>query len=80
MAPNPYWLEELSNMLLAEPGSRVEGNTQDVLTVVYGELLLLLVEAGMVEERADALAQRHITRLHAAWANNGMVVRDYAGE
>jgi hypothetical protein len=76
------WLEPgrtLQEMLLTEPGSRVEGPTEDVLRVMFGALVLLYGET-MTEDAADQLALRSLPRVHTALADAGLVVRDYARE
>lgn len=65
-------------MLLAEPGSRIEGPTQDVLTVLFEELLRLLLEDTNDANRSETLALRYLARAHAGLADTGHVVRDYA--
>jgi hypothetical protein len=70
----------LSDMLLTEPGSRIEGDTADVLRVLFHEVHTAAVEHGLGELGADALALRLLPRMHQALADRGYVVRDYARE
>jgi hypothetical protein len=67
------------DMLLTEPGSRVEGATEDVLRVVFVALTTLYAES-MTEDQADHLALRSLPRVHTALADAGLVVRDYGRE
>jgi hypothetical protein len=67
------------DMLLTEPGSRVEGATEDVLSVVFVALVELYAET-MTEDAADQLGLRSLPRVHTALADAGLVVRDYARE
>jgi hypothetical protein len=75
----PYWQEPgrtLQDMLLSEPGSRIEGPTEDILRLVYAVVL----ELGGDTPEADAQALRLLPHLHARLATHGYVVRDYAVE
>jgi len=69
----------LSEMLLTEPGSRIEGPAVDVLRVLYHVVHEAAVEHGMGELEADGLTLRLLPRIHQALADRGYVVRDYAG-
>jgi hypothetical protein len=66
-------------MLLTEPGSRIEGPTEEVLRVAFSALVALYSES-MSADAADALALRSLPRLHTALADAALVVRDYAQE
>ena len=70
----------IRDVLLTEPGSRVEGPTDEVLRVVFWTVHRLLTESGMPEGDADPIALILMARLHDGLAEHGMVVRDYAGE
>ncbi len=69
----------LADMLLTEPGSRVEGATEDVLRVLFVALTELYAES-MTEDQADRLGLRSLPRIHTALADAGLVIRDYARE
>ena len=82
MTSDRLWREPgrtLQDMLLSEPGSRIEGATEDVLRVVFVAVLGLLEET-MHGDQADAIALRSLPRVHTALADAGLVVRDYARE
>jgi hypothetical protein len=63
-------------MLLSEPDSAIEGPTEDVLRVIFETTWRLLRET-MGDDQADAIALRHLVRVHTALADAGLVVRDY---
>lgn len=65
----------LKDMMLTEPGSRVEGATEDVLFVLFEASYLLLRDFGTPTDTADKLAHQLIQRSHAALADRGYVVR-----
>jgi hypothetical protein len=67
-------------MLLTEPGSRVEGETPDVLRVLFHTLVAALADRGWTEEDADRFALGLLPRMHDALATAALVVRDYANE
>lgn len=67
-------------MLLTEPGSRIEGPTEDVLRSLFWSLTGILLEHGLTENETDALALRFTARAHQSLADGGYVVRHYAGE
>jgi len=69
----------IRDVLLTEPGSRVEGPTEDVLRVVFWTVHHLLAESGMTAVEADPIALILMARLHDGLADHGMIVRDYAG-
>jgi len=64
----------LVTMMLTEPGSRVDGPTEDVLRSIFATTLELLEETLPADE-ADTLALRHLARVHADLADRGYVVR-----
>jgi len=66
------------NMLLTEPGSRIEGGTEDVLRAIFEATWYVLREQ-MTDDEADQLALRHLVRVHNQLTNHGYVVRDYPG-
>ena len=70
----------IRDVLLTEPGSRVEGPTEDVLRVVFWTTLGTLVDQGIGEAVADRVTLLLLARLHDGLAGHGFVVRDYAGE
>ena len=67
-------------MLLTEPGSRVEGSTEDILRVVFYVIHEASVADGSGELEADRFALMLLPRIHQALADRGYVVRDYASE
>lgn len=64
----------MGGMLLVESGSKVEGDTEDVLRVIFQATWDTLREL-MPEDDADGLALRHVVRVHAYLAQHGMVTR-----
>jgi len=66
----------LMDMLLTEPGSRIEGPTQDVLRVIFESTWYLLRESA-TDDQADDAAMRLVARLHEALRNHGYIVRDF---
>lgn len=70
--------ETLSAMLLTEPGSTVEGPTEDVLRVLFEQTWYLLRES-MTDDQADRAALTLLGRLHDALTQAGFVVRQYPG-
>ena len=79
MTEGPLWnplARTLENMLLAEPGSRVEGPTEDTLRAIF-EATVQLLEDHMPHDRADAIALQHLVRVHEALTYAGYIVRDY---
>jgi hypothetical protein len=62
-------------MMLVEPGSRIEGATEPVLSVVFVAAWHLFRET-MTDDKADALALRLLGRIHEGLADEGYVVRD----
>lgn len=76
------WLEPgrtIQEMLLTEPGSRIEAETEELLRVVFVTTALLLLE-DHTEDEADRLALRHLGRLHQALTEHDMIVRQYADD
>jgi hypothetical protein len=69
----------IREMLLAEPNSRIEGPTEDVMRVVFETTWNLLREQ-LGDDVADRVALAHMVRAHGALADAGYVVRDYASE
>jgi hypothetical protein len=70
----------IRDVLLTEPGSRVEGPTEDVLRVVFWTTLGLLGDKGIPESTADAIGLQLLARIHDQLAQHGLVIRDYAGQ
>jgi hypothetical protein len=66
------------DMLLTEPGSRIDGPTEDVLRVIFESTWYLLRES-TTDDRADDAAMRLVGRLHEALRIHGYIVRDFAG-
>lgn len=64
----------LVTMMLTEPGSRVDGPTENVLRSIFTTTVQLLEES-MSADEADTLALRHLARVHADLADRGYVVR-----
>jgi hypothetical protein len=62
-------------MMLMEPGSKIEGATEDVLGVLHGVAFAILRENGVDESHAYDLAELHAARMLHALTNNGFVVR-----
>jgi len=76
--PNTYVLSTtLADMLLTEPGSRIEGPSEEVLRAIF-EATYETLRLHMGPDDADAIALRHLPRVHAHLADMGFVVRDYA--
>ena len=69
----------IRDVLLTEPGSNVEGPTEDVLRVVFWTVHELLTDSGMTPAEADPIALILMARLHDGFAKHDMIVRDYAG-
>ena len=66
----------LMDMLLTEPGSRVEGPTADVLRVIFETTWYLLRET-TTDDQADQTAMMLVGRLHETLKVHGYVVRDF---
>jgi len=64
------------DMLLTEPGSRIEGPTQDVLRVIFESAWYLMRESS-TDDQADQAAMQLVGRLHEALKVHGYVVRDW---
>lgn len=64
----------LAVMMLVEPGSRVDGDTTEVLRSIYQTTVELLEETMSIRD-ADELALRHLARVHADLAAAGLVTR-----
>lgn len=69
----------LRGMLLTEPGSRVEGDTEAVLHVLF-ETSWYLLREHMAEDQADRLALTLLGRYHESLTQCGYVVRQYPGD
>lgn len=65
----------IQEMLLAEPGSRVEAQTEDLMRIVFATATRLFLE-DHGELEADHLALRYMGRLHQALVDYQMIVRD----
>jgi hypothetical protein len=70
----------IRDVLLTEPGSRVEGPTEEVLRVLFWTVTGTLEEAGVSTSDADSVGLLLLPRIHDALAGRGYVVRDYAGD
>jgi hypothetical protein len=68
----------IRDVLLTEPGSKVEGPTEDILRTVFWAVESLLCERGMTEQQADSISLQLMARIHDHLADQGFVVRDYA--
>jgi hypothetical protein len=68
----------ISEMLLSEPGSRVEGPTEDVMRCLFEASWYLLRES-MTDDQADRLALALLGRMHESLSGSGFVVRQYPG-
>jgi hypothetical protein len=66
------------DMLLTEPGSRIDGPTEDVLRVIFESTWYLLRES-TTDDLADDAAMRLVGRLHESLRIHGYIVRDFAG-
>ena len=67
----------LMDMLLTEPGSRIEGPTSDVLRVIFESTWYMLRESS-TDDQADEAAMRLVARLHESLRLHGYVIRDFA--
>jgi uncharacterized protein YabE (DUF348 family) len=65
----------IRDVLLTEPGSNVEGPTEDVLRVVFWTVHELLEESGMTAADADPIALILMARLHDGLDSHGYVIR-----
>lgn len=68
--------ERLREMLLSEPGSRIEGPTTEVLAIIF-EAAWWILRSEMGDHPADQLAMRHLTMAHELLTQRGYVVRQY---
>jgi hypothetical protein len=62
-------------LLLTEPGSRVEGPTERVLAVLFETAWRLLLDE-LGPNHADAVALRYLARVHEDLAHAGYITRD----
>ncbi len=79
MSADYVWLDRedaMREMLLTEPGSRIEGPTEEVLRVLYASTVQAGTARGLTEQEADVLALLLVGRAHAALADAGYVVRE----
>lgn len=74
------WLEPgstLSDLLIAEPNSVIEGPTSDVLRTLFA-VSVGLFTTSMPHGAAVNLALRHMAETHLALVRSGYVIRDVA--
>jgi hypothetical protein len=75
-----YQLERtLRDVLLCEPGSSIEGPTEDVLRVVFEATWRVLREQ-LGDDTADQVALRHLRVAHQLLTQEGFVVRIFPGD
>lgn len=70
----------LGEMLLTEPGSRVEGPTEDLMRVLFYVTWQAGIDYGLSMTEADQLALKVLPRIHQALGDAGLIVRDLANE
>ena len=70
----------IRDVLLTEPGSKVEGPTDEILRVMFWTTLDLLLSRGLSEDQADPICLQLMARVHDGLSQHGYVVRDYAAQ
>jgi hypothetical protein len=62
-------------MMLLEPGTKIEGDTEKVLAALHRVEFTILCENGVPQTEAYDLAERHAARMLEVLTASGYVVR-----